>query len=106
MNKLSYECKVYDLTEFWHDYKEAAVLIREMSKKIQEIIDYINCESGEKKMGEENFNFLIKLILNNTRLSYDKNNLSIDEDKVILEVIKVLSPQAYEERFEKLQKEY
>lgn len=55
---------------------------------------------------EVNFEFLIKLILNNTRLSYDKNNLSIDEDKVILEVIKVLSPQAYEERFEKLQKEY
>ena len=51
---------------------------------------------------EGNFEFLVKLILNNTRLNYDKNDLRIDNDTVLLEVIKVLNKQLYDERFQEL----
>lgn len=48
--------------------------------------------------------FLIELILNNTRLNYDKDELRIEGDNVVLEVIKVLAKAKYEDRLQELQK--
>lgn len=47
--------------------------------------------------------FLIELILNNTRLNYDKDELRIEGDNVVLEVIKVLAKAKYEDRLQELQ---
>lgn len=41
-NKIKYVGKEYDLTKFYNDYKEPAILLRDMSNKIKEIIDKIN----------------------------------------------------------------
>lgn len=46
--------------------------------------------------------FLIELILNNTRLNYNKDDLRINSDDVVLEVIKVLSKEKYENRLQEL----
>ena len=43
-NKINYVGKTYDLTSLLHDYKEAAIMLKDMSEKIKEIIDYINKE--------------------------------------------------------------
>lgn len=52
-------------------------------------------------MGYEDF--IIDIILNNTKLSYtDDNKLMIDEDKAILEVVKVISRKKYENRLKEL----
>lgn len=52
-------------------------------------------------MGYEDF--LIDIILNNTRISYaDDNRLMIDEDKAIMEVVKVIDKRKYENRLEEL----
>lgn len=52
-------------------------------------------------MGYEDF--LVDIILNNTRLSYtDDNKLMIDEDKAIMEVVKVISRKKYENRLKEL----
>ena len=40
--KIEYVGKVYNLTKFYYDYKEPAILLKDMSEKIKEIIDYIN----------------------------------------------------------------
>ena len=48
-------------------------------------------------------NFLIELIINNTELNYRKDDLRIDGDTVILEVLKVLAKEKYQERFKELQ---
>ena len=48
--------------------------------------------------------FLVELILNNTRLNYDKDELRIEGDNVVLEVIKVLAKAKYEDRLQELQK--
>lgn len=48
-------------------------------------------------------NFLIELILNNSMLNYDKNRLTIRDDSVVLEVIKVLAKDMYEARLKELQ---
>lgn len=47
-------------------------------------------------------NFLMELIINNTRLNYDKNELRIENDAAIIEVIKVLDKSVYEKRFQEL----
>lgn len=47
--------------------------------------------------------FLIELILNNTQLNYDKNKLTIRDDNVVLEVLKVLAKAKYENRLQELQ---
>lgn len=46
MNKkeIEYVGKTYDLTEFYNDYKETAIMLKDMCEKIKEIIDYINKE--------------------------------------------------------------
>ena len=52
-------------------------------------------------MGYEDF--LVDIILNNARLSYtDENKLMIDEDKAIMEVVKVISRKKYENRLKEL----
>lgn len=52
-------------------------------------------------MGYEDF--LVDIILNNARLSYtDENKLMIDEDKAIMEVVKVISRKKYENRLNEL----
>lgn len=52
---------------------------------------------------KEAMEFLIELILNNTRLNYDKDELRIEGDNVVLEVIKVLAKAKYENRLQELQ---
>lgn len=47
--------------------------------------------------------FLIYLILNNSRLSYDQKDLRIDNELVVLEAIKVLAKDEYEARLKELQ---
>lgn len=47
--------------------------------------------------------FLIELILNNTRLNYDKDELRIENDNIVLEVLKVLAKAKYENRLQELQ---
>ena len=49
------------------------------------------------------YTFLIELILNNTQLNYDKDKLRINDDSVVLEVIKVLAKAKYENRLQELQ---
>lgn len=46
---------------------------------------------------------LIELILNNTRLNYDKNDLRIDDDTAIIQVVKILAKEKYQNRFQELQ---
>lgn len=51
----------------------------------------------------DNLDILINLIINNTRLSYtDENKLMIDEDRAIMEFIKVIARDKYEYRVEDL----
>lgn len=47
-------------------------------------------------------NFLMELIINNTRLNYDKDELRIENDAATIEVIKVLDKSVYEKRFQEL----
>ena len=47
--------------------------------------------------------FLIKLILNNVRLSYDQKDLRIDNELVLLEIIKVIAKDEYEAKLKELQ---
>lgn len=47
--------------------------------------------------------FLIKLILNNVRLSYDQKDLRIDNELVLLEIIKVIAKDEYESKLKELQ---
>ena len=46
--------------------------------------------------------FVTQIILNNTRLNYDKDELTMDNDKIILEVLKVLAKEKYEARLQEL----
>ena len=45
---------------------------------------------------------LIELIINNTRLNYDKNDLRIDDDTAIIQVVKILAKVKYQARFKEL----
>lgn len=47
--------------------------------------------------------FLIELILNNTRLNYDKDKLTIRDDTAVLEVLRVIAKAKYENRLQELQ---
>ena len=52
---------------------------------------------------ENNYlDLLIELIINNTRLSYDEKDLRIDEDKAVMEVIKIIAKEKYKVRFNEL----
>lgn len=46
---------------------------------------------------------LVELIINNTRLSYDKNELKIDNDTAIMEILKIIAKPLYEKRLQELQ---
>lgn len=50
--------------------------------------------------------FLIEVILNNTALSYNDKDLRIGSDVAILEVLKVIAKEAYNDRLQVLQDEY
>ena len=43
-NKIEYVGRTYDLTTFYRDYPEGALLLRDMGDKIKEIIDKYNKE--------------------------------------------------------------
>lgn len=54
----------------------------------------------------DNLDLLINVIINNTRLSYaDENKLMLDEDKAVMEIIKVIASRKYENRLEDLKRE-
>lgn len=45
---------------------------------------------------------LIDIILDNTRLTYDKEKLTIDDDNAVIQVIRVLQKERYNKRLEEL----
>lgn len=52
---------------------------------------------------ENNYlDLLIDLIINNSRLNYDKNDLRIDNDDTIMQVLKIIAKNKYENRLEDL----
>ena len=54
----------------------------------------------------DKFDFIVNLILNNSQLNYcNDNKLTIRDEAVILEAIKVLEQDKYESRVKELQKE-
>ena len=54
---------------------------------------------------EERLTILLDLIFNNTGLSYTKNELRIKDDTAILQFIKAIYPDRYEEELYELQNE-
>lgn len=54
---------------------------------------------------EERLTILLDLIFNNTGLSYTKNELRIKDDTAILQFIKAICPDRYEEELYELQNE-
>lgn len=45
---------------------------------------------------------LIDLIINNSRLDYNGKNLRIDEEKPVIEVIKIIAKEKYENKLKEL----
>ena len=53
----------------------------------------------------EMFELLIKIILNNSRLSFDKKDLRIDTCDSMMDYVKALCPTAYNAKLTELQEE-
>lgn len=51
---------------------------------------------------ENYLDLLIDIILENTRLSYDGKKLIIDDDNAVIQVIRILAKEKYNQRFKEL----
>lgn len=67
--------------------------------------DFIDVLKKQNTINEERLTTLIDLIFNNTGLAYTKNELRIKDDTAILQYIKVICPDRYEEELYELQNE-
>lgn len=67
--------------------------------------DFIDVLKKQNTINEERLATLLDLIFNNTGLSYTKNELRIKDDTAILQYIKVICPDRYEEELYELQNE-
>jgi hypothetical protein len=65
--------------------------------------DFIDVLKKQNTINEERLTTLIDLIFNNTGLSYTKNELRIKDDTAILQYIKVICPDRYDEELFELQ---
>lgn len=53
-------------------------------------------------MDNNYLDLIIDLIINNTRLDYDGKDLRIDEEKPVMEVIKIIAKEKYENKLKEL----
>lgn len=67
--------------------------------------DFIDVLKKQNTINEERLTTLIDLIFNNTGLAYTKNELRIKDDTAILQYIKAICPDRYEEELYELQNE-
>lgn len=65
--------------------------------------DFIDVLKKQNTINEERLTTLIDLIFNNTGLAYTKNELRIKDDTAILQYIKVICPDRYDEELFELQ---
>lgn len=56
-------------------------------------------------MDNNYLDLLIDLIINNSRLDYNGENLRIDEEKPVIEVIKIIAKEKYENKVKELKEE-
>lgn len=65
--------------------------------------DFIDVLKKQNTINEERLTTLIDLIFNNTGLAYTKNELRIKDDTAILQYIKVICPDRYDEELFEIQ---
>ena len=56
----------------------------------------------ENTRNKERLYILIDLIINNTDLSYDKTKLRIDDERAVIDYLKIIAPERYNERYNTL----
>ena len=66
-------------------------------------IEMLVNDSKKYAVAADQLDTLINLIINNAKLSYDKERLTLNDDKIVMEFIKAIDPKIYEERFKWLQ---
>ena len=56
----------------------------------------------QQALKNERYNTLLSFILNNSKLNYDNSRLTIDYGEIVLEYLKAIEPQRYEQKYNEL----
>lgn len=75
-----------------------------IDKLIDELIDTKD-EVSQLRLKEARLDYLIAIILNNSRLSYDGEGLRIENESAILEYLRTIYKRSYEARIDELKVE-